>query len=76
MELEESAKHWRELAQRSRDKAEWDRSIGIAPKDVKVAADHQAELYDQTARSIELEIETGKWHCVCHLSPSCPSQRR
>lgn len=27
----------------------------------------KAKLYADTARSLRLELETGEWHCACHL---------
>lgn len=54
--LEESIRHWRELAATQRARGD-------------VVATRRADTYERTAQALEKELATGVSHCVDHLSP-------
>lgn len=58
-EIEESIAHWRMLGLAEAEKA----------KAGNPAAANRVQLFERTARSLELELETGIPHCVDHLAP-------
>jgi hypothetical protein len=58
-EIKESIAHWRMLGLAEAEKA----------KAGNPAAANRAPLFERTARSLELELETGVPHCVDHLAP-------
>jgi len=62
MNLEDSIAHWRMLATEQRQRA-------ARRPDLYPAAPNKAALYERTATSLELELETGIPHCVCCLKP-------
>lgn len=62
-EIKESIVHWRKLAEDELAKPTWDRFA------LPAICETRAEMYEQTARSLELELETGIAHCTCHLLP-------
>ncbi|HCJ6265525.1 hypothetical protein ACM7I9_09435 [Pseudomonas aeruginosa] len=61
-EKQTARQHWLDLA----DEQEHGATLGLIHP--KVAA-HNASLYRRTARSIEIEIETGQAVCVCCFKP-------
>lgn len=54
--------HWRDLA----DEQERGAALGLI--DLNVAA-YNSSLYRRTARSIEIELESGQAVCVCCFKP-------
>jgi hypothetical protein len=73
MNTEEAAQHWEMLAQQQREardhavKAGWGHP---APYNARI------KTYENTAKVIRLQEETGQAHCVCHLVPSLQCPRR
>jgi len=65
----ESAAHWVKLAEAQEDEAADLKARGLYA-DVHRS---RAALYRRTAKALELEAETGLWHCVNHLKPLCVS---
>lgn len=64
-EILESIKHWRALAKEALDFAAYEESRGAFGGVFR----NKADTYERTARSLELELATGKGHCVCCLKP-------
>lgn len=60
-----SIRHWRELAEEMTKMAIYEERMGR----VGVGYRNKAATCEQTARALELEVETGKPHCVCCLKP-------
>lgn len=69
--LREAASHWRKLAEEARTMGEFNKEIGIDPfyGTDRSASTNQARTYDRTAQALDLEAETGKYHCVACLEP-------
>ncbi len=68
-QFDASIKHWRKLAASERRMAVWDVHMGIAPAGMKTARHHKAAMYEDTARALLIERDTGVVTCVCHLIP-------
>jgi hypothetical protein len=72
MTTQESADHWNKLAD---DELRW-ASYEEGRGHYGGVHRNRAEMFRKTARSLQLEIETGKPHCtVCvgpHLNQHCP----
>lgn len=68
MSIEESIAHNKRLAAEARATADWQDSLGQPYGSTQVHR-NRADMFDRTARSLELELETGEVHCVCHLAP-------
>ncbi len=65
MSLQESADHWRTLAQEQRDWGRYESSRG----QYCGVYEERAKLYERTAQSLEIQAKTGIAHCVCCLKP-------
>ena len=66
MSEKSGADHWRALAAREREMADWDQKVrGDSP----AAHLARAETFEKTAKSIEMTEETGVFHCACCLKP-------
>lgn len=72
--LVESAAHWRKLADAETRDADDLQARGLYAQVQR----NKAKMFNDTARSIELEIETGKAHCTVCLGPHdnqyCPQR--
>ncbi len=66
MTTQNASAHWKDLAKSERDKAEFLKSRGLPYGDVS-SYYARAATYDRTAISIDLEIQTGRPHCVSCL---------
>lgn len=75
-QFDDSIKHWRKLAASELRMAVWDVHMGIAPEGMKTARHHKAEMYEDTARALLIERDTGVVTCVCHLIPMTECARR
>lgn len=75
-DLTESIAHWRALAADELRMAAWDVEMGIAPAGMKTAKHWSAEMYEDTARSLEIQRDTGVVTCVCHLIPMTACAQR
>jgi hypothetical protein len=64
--LNNSIAHWNRLAEEADQRADYEEGRGDA-NNAKVIRTN-AEMYRRTAKSIELEKQTGKPHCACCLS--------
>jgi len=63
-QIQESIEHWRALAEEQRTRPTWDRYACAQ------ACAARAETYERTARSLELQRDTGMPHCACCLKPT------
>lgn len=75
-QFNDSIAHWRKLAETELRMAQWDVEIGVAPAGMKTAKHWKAEMYEDTARSLEIERDTGVVTCVCHLIPMVQCAQR
>ena len=57
---------WRKLAREALEHAVYLEGRG----EYAGAYRNKADTYERTAKSLELELETGEEHCVCCLKPS------
>lgn len=56
--------HWYGLARREEERRDYDvRTFGHDPSSYNA----RIITYDNTARALRLELETGEAHCSCHL---------
>lgn len=75
-QFNDSIAHWRKLAEEALRMAAWDVEMGIAPAGMKTAKHHQATMFEDTSRSLEIERDTGVVTCVCHLIPMAQCAQR
>jgi hypothetical protein len=66
--MDEHAQHWLRLAEVERERARHLVQLG-SPTGYTGAYELRAKLYEQTARALELERDTGIPHCSCCLKP-------
>ena len=72
IDLVVAANDWRRLAAEQVRLGDHEASMGR----FRGVYDNRAELYGRTARSLDLEVETGDEHCVCCLKQHCSNIRR
>jgi hypothetical protein len=61
--IQESIDYWRALAADERRRPSWDRYA------CSQACKARADAYERTARALEMERDSGVWHCSCCLMP-------
>jgi hypothetical protein len=77
-QLMASAEHWEREAESAERMAAWDREQGVdLSQPGHSVGDVNARTYRRCARTLRLEAETGKAHCMCHLRPldECPNHQ-
>lgn len=65
VELQESIDHWRKLSEEQLMWAEYHEKRG----EFSGTHRYRAQLFENTAKSMELSREHGEHYCACHLKP-------
>jgi hypothetical protein len=69
--LLDAATHWDRLADENEEQARWDVEHGISVGPVEHSAGyHRARDYRRCARTLRMQADTGKPHCMCCERPT------